>query len=111
MDSDLDSTHLDLSQEFESFNVALDFVAQSKRLGGFVLLLDLHPLDEIGVPFRVCREVEQLREQFVSGLLVFLPRCRAVTYNFSHLGGWHGDLDRAFVLEGHFVHDCGGWED
>lgn len=53
-------THPDLGDEFPSLNVALDLVSVDERLGCLGLVLDRDALDEIGVPFRVGGEVEEL---------------------------------------------------
>jgi hypothetical protein len=54
------STHPDLSDEFPSFNVALELVSVHEGLRCLGLILDLDALDEIGVPFGVSGEVEEL---------------------------------------------------
>jgi hypothetical protein len=74
-----------------------------ERFGCLGLILDLDALDEIGVPFWVSGEVEEL-------LHVSVPRLWSrrmedlvtTTYHFSHFGGWRRYLNLALVSR-HFV--------
>lgn len=64
------SSHLDIGNKLESFNVDLDLVARDQRgprLGLIGVILDLNALDPLRVPFGVGGEVEELA-QGVSGL-------------------------------------------
>lgn len=54
------STHPDLSDEFPSFNVALDLVFVDEGLWCLGLILNFDAPDKIGVPFWVSGEVEEL---------------------------------------------------